>query len=225
MKRLFLVILSFFILCSCSSIESPRPIEQSQTIAVFVNKTPLNIAANSQTPVNVQTNEKPVIKIKGGGELCENNLLKKIAVEKAEGSQIIKLKAFNPDDETLSSELKKWFQEIHSEMLVPFELQLKEKKVLILRANIAGATGIAANFENWFIQSDTYSLNFRSLSENPELIFFDKTGLLNYYSIDYGEAFLKNRDWDNLSLNLLQYKINLDGKSELIGEERNVKCK
>lgn len=221
--RLILMILLFSILWSCSRGESARLAEQSQTPNVAGKSTPANVAVNAQTPVVVKGDEKPIV-IKGG-ENCEEYLLKKIAKEKAEGSGTVKLKTFNTDDETLSPELKQWLQtSIHEEMLVAFELRHKEKKALILRANVAGATGIAANFENWFVQLDNHSINFRSLSKNPELIFWDKDGSLNYYSVDYGEKFLKNRDWDNLTEDLLRNKISLDGESQLISEERNVKC-
>lgn len=112
--------------------------------------------------------------------------MKKVAKEKALGSRIVKLKSFTTNDKNHSRELEKWFQTIHEDMLVTFELQYKKEKGLILRANVAGATGIAANFANWHIQFNNHSINFRSLSENPKLSYLDKSGSLNYYSIDYG---------------------------------------
>ncbi len=178
---------------------------------------------------NVQTNDKasrPVRFVKDGGEFCEKYLVKKIAKEKEEDSRTFKLKAFDIEDESLSPKLKDWLQtSIHTEMLVTYELRHKEKKVLLLRANVAGATGIASNFTNWFIQFDNLSLNFRSLSEDPKLIFLDKNGLLNYYSVDYGDKFLEKRDWDNLTLDLFRYRINPNGESELLSEEYNLMCK
>lgn len=97
---------------------------------------------------------------------------------------------------------------------------MERRKALILRANDAGATGIGANFENWFIQLDSRSISFRSLSDNPNLIFWDKNGVLNYYSIDYGDKFLKNKDWDNLTLDLQRFTIDDAGKSQLINESK-----
>ncbi len=178
---------------------------------------------------NVQTNDKasrPVRFVKDGGESCEKYLVKKIVKEKAEDSRTFKLKAFDTEDESLSPKLKDWLQtSIHTEMLVTYELRHKEKKVLLLRANVAGATGIASNFANWFIRFDNLSINFRSLSEDPKLIFLDKNGLLNYYSVDYGDKFLEKRDWDNLTLDLFRYRINPNGESELLSEEYNLMCK
>lgn len=227
------IILSFFTLCGCSTSEMAHSIEPSKTPALVGNGTPVNVAvilpkpnvnANSQTLV-VERNKKPTF-TKSSDGLCENYLLKKINEEKANGSRILRLKTFNPDDETLSPELKEWLQtKIHLEMLVAFELQSKEKKLLLLRANVAGATGIAASFENWFIQFDSYSINFQSLSDNPKLIFFDKEGLVNYYSIDFNYTSKENKNWDDVPLNLLQYKITSNGESQLVGEEPNVKCK
>lgn len=129
MNSVLLIILLFFILWGCSQGEQVRLIEQSQTPNVIGNGTPANVAVSAQTPVVVESNEKPVVI--EGGELCEEYLLRKIAKEKAEGSRIAKLKAFNTDDESLSPELKEWLQtSIHVEMLVTFELQRGEKKSL-----------------------------------------------------------------------------------------------
>ncbi|HRK52231.1 MAG TPA: hypothetical protein PLN05_17570 [Pyrinomonadaceae bacterium] len=223
--RLISISFLFSILWGCSSGESARLIEQGQAHDVVGNSSPANTAVNAPTPGVVKGDEKALV-IKGGGQTCEEYLLKKIAKEKAGVGRTVKLKDFNTDDETLPPELKEWLQtSIHMEMLATFELRTKKKEALILRANIARATGIAANFANWFIQLDNRSINFRSLSKNPELIFWDKDGLLNYYSVDYGSIFLENRDWDNVTLDLQRFTIDAEGKSQLISEEQNVKCK
>lgn len=190
---------------------------------VFETKTPKLIVASNNIQVSDESS-RPVRYVKGGGEFCERYLFKKIAEEKAQDSRTVKLKAFDIDDETFSPELKDWLQTIHLEMLVVFELRHKDKKALIFRANVAQATGIAANFTNWFIEFENRSINFRSLSEDSGLIFLNKDGSLNYYSVDYGDKFLEKRDWDNVTLNLLRYKINPNGKSELLGEEYNLMC-
>ncbi|MGB7070786.1 MAG: hypothetical protein WBD22_14930 [Pyrinomonadaceae bacterium] len=222
--RLISISFSFFILWGCPSGESARLIEQSQVPVVVGNSSPVHTAVKAPTPVVIKGNEKAIV-IKGGGETCEEYLLRKIAKEEAGGGRTVKLKAFNTDDETLSPELKEWLQtSIHMEMLATFELRNKETKALILRANLARATGIAANFQNWFIQLDNRSVNFRSLSKNPELIFCDKDGLLNYYSVDYGRKFLENRNWDNLTLDLKRFRVDAEGKSQLISEETNIRC-
>ena len=163
--------------------------------------------------------------VKGGGEFCEKYLSKKIAKEKAQDIRTVKLKNFNTEDENLSPELEDWLQTIHMDMLVTFELRHREKTASIFRANVAGATGIASNFRNWFVQFENLSINFRSLAEDPKLIFLDKDGLLNYYSVDYGDKFLEKRDWDNVTLNLFRYRVKPNGESELLGEEYNLMCK
>jgi hypothetical protein len=182
---------------------------------IFVAMIFFSVSTNAQKPV-----------VTKGGELCENYLLKKIANDKATGSRVVKLKSFDTSQETLSPEIKKWLQTIHEDMLATFELQHQKEKGLILRANVAVATGIAANFTNWHTQFDNHSITFRSLSENPKLIYLDKRGRLNYYSIDYGRTFLdKGRDWNNLTLDLMRYRIRSDGESQLVSKELNVKCK
>lgn len=220
--RLLLISFLLFILWGCSTGESARLVEPSRT-PVAENSMPASIVVNAQTPIVAENNEKTVV-IKGG-EICEEYLLKKIAKEKAEGSRMVKLKSFNIDDETLSSNIKKWLETKDEEKLTAFELSNKDKKALILGSWNMAATGIASNFQNWYIHSDTYQTKFLSLSEDPRLIFWDKNGMLNYYSVTYGSKFLENKDWENLTLNLLQYKISPDGESQLVSEERNVKCK
>jgi hypothetical protein len=58
------------------------------------------------------------------------------------------------------------------------------------------------------------------MSENPDLILWDKDGLLNYYAVDFSG----NLDWDNLTLNLLRHRVGSDGSPQSVGEERDVRC-
>jgi hypothetical protein len=166
--------------------------------------------------------QKPVV-IKGG-EFCEGYLLKKVAKEKAEGSRMVLLKAFNADAKT-SPDLKKWLETRDEKKLVAVELKYREKQAFILGSFNLGATGIASNFQNWHVRFDGRSVEFLSLSEDPKLIFWDSGGLLNYYVVSYGDEFLKGRDWDNVTLDLLRYRIGRDGEPRLVSEERDMRCK
>lgn len=236
--RLFLAFLTFTIGISFTAFWMFRSeisdlhISQIQNLpntnpTIDKNQTTEDVAGNVFKFNDIDNDDKPPIKIIGRGELCEEHyLLKKIAREKNKVSRIVELKTFKTEGETYSPELEKWFETIHRDELVTFELRHKQGKGLIFRANVAGATGIAANFNNWHIQDSKHSITFRSLSDNPNLIFIDEAGLLNYYSIDYGYTFLANiRDWNNLTLDLKRYRINDDGESQLVDEELNVKCK
>jgi hypothetical protein len=165
--------------------------------------------------------QKPVV-IRGG-EFCEGHLLKKVATEKAEGSRTV-LRAFNVNAKT-PPDLKKWLGTKDEENLVAVELKYKEKKALIFGSFNLGGTGIASNFQNWHVRFDERSAEFLSLSQDPKLIFWDRRGMLNYYVVSYGNEFLKDRDWNNLTLDLLRYRIGHDGKARLITEERDVRCK
>lgn len=237
-----LVSATFSLLLLCGCFESER--------SNLVESQPPIIVANNPMPAVISTSEieksPPMRFVKGGGAICENYLLKIIAKEKiektrlvklnskepqpirmgrsAENSPIVKLKVFETDNKFLSDDLEKWLQSRDIENLVGFELQHGEKKALILGSNNIAATGIASNFQNWYIRLDNQPIKFLSLSENPKLIFWDKTGLLNYFSISYGDKFLENKDWDNLTLDLLRYRVNKDGKSELVNKESNVRC-
>ena len=189
--------------------------------------------------------QKPVV-IRGG-ELCEGYLLKKIAREQAKGSRMVKLKAkeplpvgvgrgaenspivrlgvFETRNSALSASLEKWLKNEGIENLVAFRLQHKEKQALILGSTNISATGIASNFQNWHVRIANHSIEFLSLSENPRLIFWDRGGQLNYYAIDYGDEFLKDRNWDTLTLDLRLFRISSDGEARLVSEEQDVRCK
>lgn len=161
----------------------------------------------------------------GSGDwICEDYILKKIAKEKAKDSRVVKLKDFDPDKETLSPELREWFQPIRKESFEASELRHKEKRVLIFHSIVLGATNYAANFESWYINLESHPIEFRSLSINPEFIFWDKNGLLNYYTVKYGESFLENKDPENLTLDFSRYRVNSKGKSQLVSRKPNVKC-
>lgn len=220
--RMMLIALLLFLVLGCSRGGPIQSVEQNGAISVNVNGTTANVTINAQRSVNDHGNKKPNI-IKGG-VICEDYLLKKIAAEKAEDSQMVKLTAFNTDEETLSPDLKKWLDTANEQKLVVLEFRRREKTALVFGSYNTKATGLASNFQNWYIRLDSQSIIFLSLSEDPRLIFWDRSGLLNYYAIDYSNEFLKNKDWDNLSLDLLQYRINPDGESQLVSEERNLRC-
>jgi hypothetical protein len=212
MSRLFLITLLSFILSGCSSSEQSSLAKPSQTPVVALTKTPTD------------EDSKSVHVVKDGGEFCENYLLKRDAKDRMEDSKVVKLKAFNTNDKNLSLDLKKWLEDMDEEKLVAYELQHDEKRVLLLRSFNRSATGLASNFQFWFIQYNNYSVGFRSLAREPKLVFWDKDGLLNYYYVKYSSEFVENKDWNNLTLDLLRYKISPDGQSQLVSEERNVKC-
>jgi hypothetical protein len=218
------VILLSIILWGCSRGEPTRAVEQNQAPAINVAidaQTPA-LPTSAQTAVDAHRDKKPDI-IKGG-EVCEGYLLKKITKEKAEDGRQVKLEAFNTGDEALSPDLKEWLETKDKQTLVVFKLRNTEKEALILGSYNTKATGIASNFQNWYVRLGSHSLEFLSLSEDPRLIFWDRNGLLNYYVITYGSKFLENRDWENLTLNLLRYRVSPNGESQLVSEERNMRC-
>jgi hypothetical protein len=172
------------------------------------------VAVNAQKPV--------VIK---GGEFCEKYLLKKIAKEKATGSRMVKLRTFNPKNPALSPNLKKWLQYMRKDELVAFELTSGEKKAMLLGSTSYGATGLATGLECWHIEGDVNQfVTYLSFSRNPKLVFWDKDGRLNYYSIVYSDEFIHNHDWDNLTFALERHQVSPEGSDRLVSVEQNVKC-
>jgi hypothetical protein len=195
-------------------------------IIVPENKIPAPPSDN-KVPVksDVPESNPPIRYIKGSGEFCEKYLLKKIAKEKSAVSRFVKLKNFNPEDETLSPNVKKWLENMRWDELLAAELRNNQQKALLLRSTSYGATGLATSLENWHIEIEgVYSDTFWSFSKNPKLVFWDKDDLLNYFSIVYSDEFIENKDWENLTLDIERYKVSSDGKAQLISEERNLKC-
>jgi len=222
MKCQIILIVLFFITNTSCSTEAP-------TNSVKVTPTPrqttpvATIAQPAGTPASPNEN-RPSQVIKGG-PLCENYLLAKIDLLKDPRTQLVKLKGFNAKNETLSPDLKKWLETADAEKLVSFELKSDVKKVLVLGSRNIEATGLASNLEYWAVEIDDHLIEFQSLSNNPRLIFWDKNGLLNYFVVDFSSEFIEERDFDHPSLDLHMFKINDEGKSQLQGEERNVKCR
>jgi hypothetical protein len=212
--RLIPITLLFFILSGCLHREATHSFKQEQLPKVVGTAPPPETTEKNQT----------VHLIDDGGESCEKYLLKKIAGEMVEGNQVVKLKTFTADNKTRSFDLKKWLANMDEEKLAAYEVRYDDKRALLLGSLNVGATGIASNFQNWYLQLGNYSIKFLSLSENPKLLFWDKDGLLNYYSVGYGDKFLENRDWDNLTLNLIRYSVSSNGGSQIVSEERNMKC-
>jgi hypothetical protein len=182
--------------------------------------------SDNKVPAKPDVSENPPVRyIKGSGKFCEKYLLKKIAKEKSANSRLVKLKNFNPEDETLSLNIKKWLESMRWEELLAAELSNSQQKALLLRSTSEATTGLASNLENWHIEIEgVYSDTFWSFSKNPNLVFWDKDGLLNYFSIVYSDKFIENKDWENLTFNIERYKVSSDGKAQLINEERNLKC-
>lgn len=209
-----LITASLFIPSGCLQRELTHSLERKQPPA----------AVSTASPPLTAEKGRAIQHIADGGEFCEKYLLKKAAGEMAEGNRIVKVRTFNAAAKTLSSDLKTWLAKIDDEKLAAYEVRSNDKSALLLGSTNPGATGIASNFQNWYLQLDNYSINIQSLSENPALFFWDKDGLLNYYSVDYGEKFLEDRDWDNLTLNLNRYRVGPDGTAQTISEERDVKC-
>jgi hypothetical protein len=182
------------------------------TVAIICGLT-VAVAVKAQSPVVIR-----------GGKLCEKYLLNKVAKDKAAGSLVVTLQSFDRNDQSLGSDVKKWLVIANEETLATHELRYRDKRALLLNANHIHATGLAINFQYWFIKVGDHSTEFLSQSKNPNLIFWDRDGLLNYYCIDFSDDFVQKKDWGNVTLNLLRYRVSPDSESQLISKESNVKC-
>lgn len=158
-----------------------------------------------------------------GGKFCEKYLLSKIAADKDEASTLSELK-FNPKDKNLPAAAKTWLDSAVQATLAANRLQGKGKNFLLLHAENTAATGLAANLEYWLIQFDRKAIEFQSFSENPQLIWLDKAGALNYYSVVYSDEFIENKDWDNPTYKIEKYHVNPVGEKVLVSTENYLKC-
>lgn len=235
--RVLTIILLCLVFCGCSAIEPDKLLKVSKTPPPVVKETPAEVLLPAtpptppepdETPENNETvpvQKSPSKIIKVNGKFCEEYLLKKIKSEITTHSKLVKRKTFSADDGSISSELKEWLEigENH-EQPKTYELKYKSKKALLLNGYIVGSTGIASNFREWFIEINKKSATFWSLSDNPRLIFWDKGGELNYYQIDFSEIQNHFDDKEILYLNFRRFKIDQNGKPQMVSEEKDVQC-
>jgi hypothetical protein len=156
---------------------------------------------------------------------CENYLKRKMQREKSKAGKMKALKVIDTEENPLSPKIRKWLETRDKNYLVAFELRYKKEKVTILGSTNMRAAGLSSNFQNWYIDWGGRSITFLSLSRSPEFIFWDKNGSLRYFSITYGQEFLMDKDWDNPTVDLLQYSVSQEGVATLVSEELDVKCK
>jgi len=197
----------------------------SQNHVKSVNESPRNSrAANQPVPTrNADSDAERQIQAQDG--FCENYILGRINKEGSQAGRARKLDDSRIDEGTKSPELSKWLSKADPHLLSAYELTYNGARALLLHSKSVGATGLASSLEYWFLEVDSkYSVSFTSFSKNPNLVFWDHDGVLNYYSVLYSDDFVENKDWDNLTFNIQHYKVSPDVGTELVETERNVKC-
>lgn len=125
-------------------------------------------------------------------------------------------------DEKISTLLEYFdIDSIHSYLLINNEF-----KCYAISSCIKQATGLAINFISWIIIIPKYHCiyNFKSLSSNPKLIFFDNKNNLQFIRFDYGESLFWHEDWDNVEYEIELNEINIDSCNTKIIEDKNSYC-
>lgn len=206
------------------STSSVSEVKDNET--TFEKKTSATKNVDSKNKTKDTDFNPPIRLIKNGGKYCEKYILRKIALKESDENKLIKLKNFNPHDESLSANIKKWLGFMRIEDLEVSKLKNNKQEVLLLSLTALAATGLSTSLENWHIEIDNfYSGSFWSFSKNPKLVFWDKKGMLNYYSVVYSDDFLSaTSKRENLTFNIEHYRV-FDGKTELIKKEINLSCK
>jgi len=222
-----MVLLTVFLWYGCpdrnsvNSFSSPSPSRTVESVDLVMANSP----SPSPSPSPVPTRSQAKITSIKGGPICQDYILQKVAKEKTSASKLARLRSFNTKDKTLSQDLVKWLETADDRKLAVFELRSGDKKALILSSRNVEATGLASNLEYWYVEIEGNSTVFQSLSKDPFLIFWGKDGLLNYWVIDYSDEFVNDKDWDNITLDLEHFVLDSDGNSQLMKEEKYVKCK
>lgn len=94
---------------------------------------------------------------------------------------------------------------------------------LIMITTRVGRPLSADSIQDWFIQVGENAVRFKSIATNPNLIFWDKEGRLNYFTLLYSDVVAKDGSSNLASLDLRRLRL-LDGITEVIEEEKKVRC-
>ncbi|CAM1340657.1 hypothetical protein [Tenacibaculum amylolyticum] len=69
------------------------------------------------------------------------------------------------------------------------------------------STGLASNFYDILILSKEFTFSIRSLSKDSKLFYFNDLNEFNFYTLNFSDEFIFNKDWDNPSFKVQGNKI------------------
>ena len=127
----------------------------------------------------------------------------------------------------INARLKSWLEnEALKDSIKSYRLA-GNKEYYLLSSPIKQATGLAVNYTSWLIIDAENNLLFDiiSLSDDVRAFYFEKgTSNLHFVSFTYGESFIHQKDYNEISYTIESYIIGKNGK-ELIGKnDSNCPC-
>jgi hypothetical protein len=99
-----------------------------------------------------------------------------------------------------------------------------KETALIISTTRVGKPLSEDSIQDWFIQVGESAVRFRSIATNPNLIFWDKEGRLNYITLSYSDGVAIDASPNIVSLDFRRMQLRASGVTELIEEEKNVRC-
>lgn len=127
------------------------------------------------------------------------------------------------DPKPISSSLKSLLTDINVNELIAYQFKGRRDSTLVMITNRVGRPLSAESVQDWFIQVDKKAFRFKSIATNPNLVFWDN-GRLNHLVILYNSEAKKDKQSNLVSLDITRMQLRQEATTELIEEERNVRC-
>lgn len=134
------------------------------------------------------------------------------------------LRLYHPlDSNLISPGLSKLLKDIRGELLA-YRFKGARQTALLMHTTRIGDPVSEDSIQDWFVQVGQNVVRFKSIATNPNLLFWDKEGGLNYFTVLYSEVAMKNVSSNFVSLDFKRFRL-LDGDTPvLIEEQKSVRC-
>lgn len=117
-----------------------------------------------------------------------------------------------------SKEIQSWLDLIDKGRLKVYGISTQEFEFYIFSAPTAVATGLETNFTNWLLVTpqSIKTIDFQSLCDNPNTFYLDANRVLHYFSFDFNEHFIHEKDYENILFDIAENKIIESVESQII---------
>lgn len=108
--------------------------------------------------------------------------------------------------------------------LLAYRFKGPRKTALLMHTTRVGSPLSEDSIQDWFIQVGQNVARFKSIATNPNLLFWDEEGRLNYFTILYSEGAVMNASSNLVSLDFRRFRLMDSGAMQLVEEDKNVRC-
>jgi hypothetical protein len=157
-------------------------------------------------------------------ESCEKLLADRLTRVMKMSTKAPKKRSANFSQKSISSPLSDFLKDADSDNLFVYELKGPRKSALIIITKVRGISATEANLQDWLIQIDDNSIRFRSFAQNPNLVFWDEHGNLNYFTVTFSQGAVRNPSSNIVWLDFKRFQIRDRGTGKLIEEEKDEQC-